>query len=896
MAGYPFMPEPILYMSRQSQAWFFNNMADGTNPYSGGAQGWAPDGCMCDNAEPAGCNYKQGDGNVPIQYAALPLVALQATIAPRPSKSLHHAADLQRARHRDIRSDWTVEETLSALVMQSEMLLMTRNLSDMAAFSARFLRTSNFLETRRDPATGMTLFLTGPSSNLLAPSFGGWPLGNGRHAWSYLTGVSVTYTAALNRLIECEKLLGNTQLVSLYTSRRDKNLQGLTQLFDPSGSYLIRSLDPNGTMHGVVGQDRHGYFEASPNHDAVAFRVVDDAKAESIFATIDKLGPQLRPNVFMLPNTDTKGRLPGDPAAVGYDDMACGDGKTCGGIFEWGTWVNGGVWTTTEARAVLAYLRLNRTADALASVQQMISKFATVWRMDNPLVNFGLSPYQPSELTNQVIDNYGNLAAMIRGQFEYLYTADTLTLIPHIPDNVTTLKQNFGIRWGAYMLFINTTGVRSSGIASVTIPGAKADFNSTTVTLTYATLPTATDLSIQAINSTFLTASTPVFVSIAFRDAGKRSSASLQDRDTRHKTNLPSASTFPVPALWLAADTLKFRNGSAVTVWPSSGTAKGNATVFLPDSTWSSPSFIVDAFGTGRPAVRFSGNRSSLTGEVPLGSKKTIMGVIRDLGSLGTCCNDVFASWVGNVESGVNGLGTKEIDAGTVLEIDFVNSADDGSTNVAGKAILATLVFDSDGTALLSGNALCSESVIGPQGVPGFQFSVGSRNNGDLPYDRFFKGDIAELMVFNTTLNSTELAAAASHLTQKWGLPVTSSCSAVPNCTAKWDSAVPPTAVANMTRFSSSLQGDPELRQTLVADWAGLMIGYAHAYTERCSALNNGTYVWPATRPAGSVEATLAAYINTWTQLSQGLAKQIEKCHNSTNPIAKRLYAAWVAI
>jgi hypothetical protein len=35
-------------------------------------------------------------------------------------------------------------------------------------------------------------FLSGPSSNLLAPSFGGWTLDNGRHAWSWMTGISVT--------------------------------------------------------------------------------------------------------------------------------------------------------------------------------------------------------------------------------------------------------------------------------------------------------------------------------------------------------------------------------------------------------------------------------------------------------------------------------------------------------------------------------------------------------------------------------------------------------------------------------------------------------------------------------------------------------------------------------
>ena len=73
-------------------------MADGTNPYGAQqgdeppAQGWAPDGCSCDNGSPAGCNFKQGDGNVPIH-------------------------------------DWTLEETLSAVVMQAELLVITRNTS-----------------------------------------------------------------------------------------------------------------------------------------------------------------------------------------------------------------------------------------------------------------------------------------------------------------------------------------------------------------------------------------------------------------------------------------------------------------------------------------------------------------------------------------------------------------------------------------------------------------------------------------------------------------------------------------------------------------------------------------------------------------------------------------------
>ena len=38
-----------------------------------------------------------------------------------------------------------------------------------------------------------------------------------------------------------------------------------------------------------------------------AFRVVDDALAEKIMAVTDALGAKLRPNVFVIPNTDAGG-------------------------------------------------------------------------------------------------------------------------------------------------------------------------------------------------------------------------------------------------------------------------------------------------------------------------------------------------------------------------------------------------------------------------------------------------------------------------------------------------------------------------------------------------------------------------------------------------------------
>ena len=61
-------------------------------------------------------------------------------------------------------------------------------------------------------------------SNLLAPSFGAGPNGS----WSYLSGVSVTYTAALNRLIALAKMVRHPSL-GILTRRREFNLRGIEE-------------------------------------------------------------------------------------------------------------------------------------------------------------------------------------------------------------------------------------------------------------------------------------------------------------------------------------------------------------------------------------------------------------------------------------------------------------------------------------------------------------------------------------------------------------------------------------------------------------------------------------------------------------------------------------------
>jgi hypothetical protein len=351
-----------------------------------------------------------------------------------------------------------MEFTAAGVVLQSELLLTARQLPEIQKYLPRLERSVNFIETRRDPTNH--LFLAGPAGNLLAPSYAGWKKPDGTYGMAYLAGLSITYIAALDRLIELEKLAGSPDKVRLYTQRRDDARKGLPLLTAGDG-YFIRSLDPDGTRHGVFGADRHAYFEASPNHDAIAFRVVDDAQAGRILSKMLSI-PGLRPHDFILPNYPS------------YDDMY----EKPEGLWAFGTWVNGGHWSTCEARMIMAYYRLGRFEEARRSMHQWLG-FAEKFRLDNPLVAFGKEVYQPGQPVNLTYDAFGPPAAFIRGLFEYLYTADGLRLIPHLPPGIQQLEQRFPIRHGRQEVYLAVAG--HGPITSVRLnqrPWAAFDSNS----------------------------------------------------------------------------------------------------------------------------------------------------------------------------------------------------------------------------------------------------------------------------------------------------------------------------------------------------------------------------------------------------------------------------------
>ncbi len=404
----PFYTEPYLTFMQNAQDLWFDQMGDGKRVGAKDLQ--APDGSLCDAARPGWIMYKQGDGRVDIH-------------------------------------DWGMEFTAAGVVLQAELLLISRDLAAIERYLPLLNRSINFIESRRDPNNN--LFLAGPAANLLAPSYAGWQKEGGIYDKAYLSGLSITYIAALDRMIELGKLVKRYGLVKTYETRRNLTHSGLNLLTTDEG-YFIKSLDPDGTKHGVYGAEKYGYFESSPNHDAIAFRVIDDLQSHKIYNKIASI-PGLRRYHVIIAN---------EP---GLDDMY--DPGTSW-LWKHGTWVNGGHWSTCEARMMMAYYRLEKFDDLQRSMKHILG-FAEEFRMDNPLVEFGSKVYQPKKPINLCYDSFGPPAAMMRGLFEYLYKADNLVLIPHIPKGITQLSQHFPIRWGEKELYLSTYG--HGKIASVTI-------------------------------------------------------------------------------------------------------------------------------------------------------------------------------------------------------------------------------------------------------------------------------------------------------------------------------------------------------------------------------------------------------------------------------------------
>ena len=419
----PLMDPAYRRFAEDSQELWFNQIGNGVRKDANGY--CAPVGSLCDCARPGWVIFKQGDGRHKIH-------------------------------------DWAFGFTAAGIILQSELLLVKRDKATTEKYLPLLEQCVGFIDSRRD--TIKNIFLVGTAGNLLAPSYAGSgkQLPDGTFEPAYLTEISINFIAGLNRMIELEKMSGREAMATKFRLLREKVRSGLIWLTTSEG-YFVRSREVDGTLHGQFGNDRYGYFEATPNHDAMAFRVADDAQVLKIYQKINSI-PGLRPYKLILPNFP------------GYDDMY--DTK---GLFVFGKWINGGHWTTCEARMQLGYYRVGAYRDAAEGFSQIL-KLAPVFRLDNNLTNFGSEPYQPKLPINCVYDAWGAPGGFLRGLFEYEYLADGLTIYPHIPDGITKMEQSFPVYFGEKKIYFRTTG--TGPVSSVEVDGKKfTDFDAKSIHL-----------------------------------------------------------------------------------------------------------------------------------------------------------------------------------------------------------------------------------------------------------------------------------------------------------------------------------------------------------------------------------------------------------------------------
>ncbi len=448
-AATPFLQEPWFSLLQRSWDLFWNLQGDGKRVGRPDFPLVAPDGCLGDCASPEGIVYRQGDGDWKIH-------------------------------------DWFHEATAAGVVMQAEILLASRDRRALDHYLPKMARACDSIERTRDPKNN--LFLVGPASNLIAPSYGGVRQPDGTFGKGYLAGLSVTYLAALDRMVELYKLAGaDTGQLAEYERRQKITRESLPLLLAPGG-YFVKSVEPGGIKHGVLDQKQYGYLEGTVNADAVGLRVIDDQTSNSIYKTIAGF-PEIRPFDFLLVN------------APGLDDTYWNWGNRTGpgleGLQKFGEWVNGGVWSTVEGRAILMYYRLGKFEDIRRSATRAM-KWSKDYRLDSPWSQRGENSdnswYDEGKWLHGngikvTVDNYAIPAATIRGLFDYDYRSDSLILRPRVPGCIARYTQKPPIRFGGKRLYLSC---RNGGphVESVTINGEQvASPSPEAVVLQYDRLP-----------------------------------------------------------------------------------------------------------------------------------------------------------------------------------------------------------------------------------------------------------------------------------------------------------------------------------------------------------------------------------------------------------------------
>ncbi len=425
----PFLAEPYATWMENAQGLFFHMMADGKRPDANGYV--APDGSLCD----ATLIYRNGGRDLGFGHFGLP----QSTGPVNDGKITEQATYYRQGDAGHDSNDWGIGFTAAGLLMESDRLLVSRDLEAIRRRLPQLKRVAAFLDLRRDPERN--LLMGGKGSNLLAPAFEGAIDSNGKKQHAYLTELSINYCAALMHLSEVCNMVGEKVEAKAYRATADKVRTALHVLMDDHGSFIM-FLDTEGTKHGVYGAEKYGYYETTPNHDAVCMRVVDDAASKMIIKQMLSI-KELAPHDLIITNY---------PA---YDEP----GYPTDGLMNYGRWVHGGHWSTCQGRMNIACLRVNEFDHPFKSWDRMF-KILQNFRADAPMGNFGEIGWadKMSKPHNTVFDCWGVPAGLVRGLFEYDYRSDGLRIRPHLPPGITRYVQKKAVMFRDTRVYLTVTG------------------------------------------------------------------------------------------------------------------------------------------------------------------------------------------------------------------------------------------------------------------------------------------------------------------------------------------------------------------------------------------------------------------------------------------------------
>jgi hypothetical protein len=141
--------------------------------------------------------------------------------------------------------------------------------------------------------------------------------------------------------------------------------------------------------------------------------------------------------------------LPNYPS---YDDHS-GEGA-----MSYGTWVNGGHWTTTQGRMNIACMRVDEFDHPVKSWKRILGLMQG-FRADAPLKERGETGWFHGRFSFDIVyDCWGAPGGLLRGLFEYDYHSDGLRIRPHLPPDITRFTQKWPVMFGNTQIYISVTG------------------------------------------------------------------------------------------------------------------------------------------------------------------------------------------------------------------------------------------------------------------------------------------------------------------------------------------------------------------------------------------------------------------------------------------------------